>query len=227
MDVNPTRTTGTGTGATTKTAAATDEDEKKTSGGALAGDFETFLKLLTTQMRNQDPLKPMDSTEFVAQLASFSAVEQQVRSNDKLESILDVLSGGNSAGLAQWIGRDVRVAAKAAYAGAPVEVAVEPAEGADTAVLVVKNDFGAEVARVAVPPGTTDVTWDGTTSTGAAAAHGNYGFTLESFADDKSLGTSPGKVYSKVQEVRVVDGSPVLVVADGTQVPVDEVSGLR
>ena len=223
MDVTSSSTTGSGAAAAAKSKTSTESAAE----GAMTADFDTFLKLLTTQLKYQDPLQPMESTEFVAQLASFSAVEQQVRSNDKLESILDVLSGGNSAGLAQWIGRDVRVAAKAAFAGQPVKVAVEPAEGADTAVLVVKNDFGTEVARVAVAPGATEATWDGTTATGAAAAHGNYGFTLESFADDKSLGTSPGKVYSKVQEVRVIDGSPVLVVADGTQVPVDEVSGLR
>ena len=54
------------------------------SANEMAGDFETFLKLLTAQLRNQDPLQPMDSTEFVAQLASFSAVEQQVRANDRL-----------------------------------------------------------------------------------------------------------------------------------------------
>ena len=101
-------------------------------------------------MRNQDPLKPMDSTEFVAQLASFSAVEQQIRANDRLQGILDVLSGGSPAGLAEWIGREVRVAAKADFAGAPVEVAVAPAEGADKAVLVVRNDFGSVVARLPV-----------------------------------------------------------------------------
>ena len=214
------------TGTTAKSKADT-TDTSTSSKSAISGDFETFLKLLTTQMTNQDPLKPMDSTEFVAQLASFSAVEQQVKSNDKLESILDVLSGGNSAGLAQWIGRDVRAAAKAAYAGQPIEVGVEPAEGADTAVLVVRNDFGTEVARIAVAPGATEVTWDGTTAAGTAAAHGNYGFTLMSYADDNLRGTSAGKVYTEVKEVRLVDGSPVLVVADGSQVPVDEITGLR
>ena len=122
MEITPT-TTGTGAGyGSTKTsteAAAT----------AVTGDFATFLTLLTTQMRNQDPLKPMDSTEFVAQLASFSAVEQQIRANDRLDGILEVLSGGSPAGLAEWIGRDVRVAAKADFTGEPIEVGVAPAAG--------------------------------------------------------------------------------------------------
>ena len=163
MEINPTTTTG-----TTGTKAAT---ENATT-GAVTGDFQTFLTLLTTQMRNQDPLKPMDSTEFVAQLASFSAVEQQIRSNDRLQGILDVLSGGSTAGLAEWIGREVRVAAKASFAGAPVDVGVTSVEGADRAVLVVKNDFDSVVARVPVQPGASDVSWDGKDEMGNSVAHG-------------------------------------------------------
>ena len=113
-------------------SAATPSSSTGADSAASAGDFHTFLTLLTTQMKNQDPLKPMDSTEFVSQLASFSTVEQQVKTNDRLQGILDAVSGGSPAGLAEWIGRDVRVAAKADYEGAPVEVAVTPHEGADT-----------------------------------------------------------------------------------------------
>jgi flagellar basal-body rod modification protein FlgD len=207
-------------------AAAKSADAGETT-GAVAGDFQTFLTLLTTQMRNQDPLKPMDSTEFVAQLASFSAVEQQIRANDRLQGILDVLSGGSTAGLAQWIGREVRAAAKADYAGQPVDVAVEAADGADRAVLVVKNDFEQVVARVPVEAGAGIVAWDGTDASGAAAAHGRYGFALESYEGDTLIDTSPGKVFTPVTEVRVEDGQPVLVVGDGSQVPLSEIGGIR
>jgi flagellar basal-body rod modification protein FlgD len=208
--------------ATSKAAAATE-----TAATAVTGDFQTFLTLLTTQMKNQDPLKPMDSTEFVAQLASFSAVEQQIRANDRLQGILDVLSGGGAAGLAEWIGREVRVAAKADFAGEPVEVAVEAADGADRGVLVVRNDFDQVVARLPVEADAGTVTWDGTDASGAQAAHGRYGFSLESYAGDTLLDTQPGKVFTSVNEVRMVDGRSVLVVADGTQVPLSEVGGIR
>jgi flagellar basal-body rod modification protein FlgD len=53
-------------------------------------DYQTFLKLLVTEMKNQDPTKPMESTEYVAQLANFSNVEQAVRTNAKLDQILQV-----------------------------------------------------------------------------------------------------------------------------------------
>lgn len=51
-------------------------------------DYESFLKLLIAQLKNQDPTKPMDSTQFVSQLASFSAVEQQVATNTRLDQLL-------------------------------------------------------------------------------------------------------------------------------------------
>ena len=195
--------------------------------GAATGDFQTFLTLLTTQMRNQDPLKPIDSTEFVAQLASFSAVEQQIRANDRLQGILDVLSGGSPAGLAEWIGREVRVAAEADFEGAPIEVALEPAEGADRAFLVVRNDFGTEVARLPVAADARAAVWDGRDAMGGMAAHGSYAFTLESYAGEALAGTSPGKVFRRVEEVRLADGAPVLVLDGGTQVPAAEIAGLR
>jgi flagellar basal-body rod modification protein FlgD len=53
-------------------------------------DYQTFLKLLVTEMKNQDPTKPMESTEYVAQLANFSNVEQNVRTNAKLDQIMQI-----------------------------------------------------------------------------------------------------------------------------------------
>lgn len=67
---------------TTATVATTSSARTKTV------DFQAFLTLLIAQLKNQDPTKPMDSTQFVSQLASFSAVEQQVASNTKLDQLL-------------------------------------------------------------------------------------------------------------------------------------------
>jgi flagellar basal-body rod modification protein FlgD len=214
------------TPATSATPAPT-KTADPASTGAVTGDFQTFLTLLTTQMRNQDPLKPLESTEFVAQLASFSGVEQQIRANDRLESILEALSGGTAAGLAAWIGREVRAPAKAAFAGEPVEVGITPVEDGNKGVLVVKNDFGQEVARLPVEAGAETVTWDGRNDLGDPAAHGLYGFTLESYQGETLLGSQPGAVFTTVSEVRIADGAAVLVTADGTQVPLDQISGLR
>ncbi|CAM1632615.1 Flagellar hook capping protein [Bartonella apis] len=78
-----TSNTGTTTGSTTATSSK--------DGKAPTADYNTFIKLLIAQMKNQDPTKPMDSTEFVSQLASFSAVEQQTQTNTKLDSMAQSL----------------------------------------------------------------------------------------------------------------------------------------
>ena len=207
-----------------KPAAA---EKRDASAGGVAGDFETFLTLLTSQMKNQDPVKPMESTEFVAQLASFSAVEQQVRTNDRLNDIVSALSGGSSAGLAEWIGREVRAPVKAEFNGDPIDVGVAADAKADKAVLVVRNDFDQVVARRSFDPAAETVAWDGLSDLGTPLASGSYGFSVESYDGETLLGTTAGSVFAEVSEVRIADGAPVLVLAGGAQVRLDEVEGVR
>lgn len=73
-------------------ATGTAAQAARGSSRAPAADYDTFLTLLVTQMKNQDPLNPTDNTEYIAQLASFSAVEQQTQTNDKLDLILSYMS---------------------------------------------------------------------------------------------------------------------------------------
>ena len=218
-------------GSTGPTAATTTPrpaaSATETTGGTIAADFQTFLTLLTTQMRNQDPLSPTDSTEYMSQLASFSGVEQQVRTNERLDTIISALGNGSSAGLAAWIGREVRAPASAAYDGMPIAVGVTPNADADRAVLVVTNAFGNEVASRTVPADATEAVWDGTDALGNPAPHGDYAFALRSYAGDTLLGTEAGTVYTTVREVRIADGTTTLVLADGTEVPVDAITALR
>lgn len=75
-----------------------------TAAPAVTADYNTFLKLLVTQLQTQDPLNPTDNTEFIAQLASFSAVEQQTQTNGKLDKMLAYLNAGEGASL---IGKQV------------------------------------------------------------------------------------------------------------------------
>ena len=80
-------------------ATGTTETKSKT-----AVDYESFLKLLVAEMKNQDPTKPMESTDFVAQLATFSQVEQSVQSNSKLDQILQSTALSQAGSL---IGREI------------------------------------------------------------------------------------------------------------------------
>ena len=85
-------------------AARNSYNTNTTTTSAITADYNTFLKLLVTQLQSQDPLNPTDNTEFIAQLASFSAVEQQTQTNDKLDLMLSYLNAGEGSSL---IGKQV------------------------------------------------------------------------------------------------------------------------
>ncbi|MEX0969304.1 MAG: flagellar hook capping FlgD N-terminal domain-containing protein [Paracoccaceae bacterium] len=194
---------------------------------SVTGDFETFLKLLTTQMRNQDPLNPSDSTEFVAQLASFSAVEQQVQSNAKLDSLVAAFSGRAASGLSEWIGQQVRHAGKADYADRPLDVQVAIDARADRAVMVVRNASGDEVQRLPVGLENDIAIWTGMRADGTQAPAGRYSFEIESFAEDRLLSKNAGMVFDTVREARLNGGRIELVFADGAAMNADDVTAVR
>ncbi|MEX0955118.1 MAG: flagellar hook assembly protein FlgD [Rhizobiaceae bacterium] len=104
------------------TSSATNASAQQAQAGGAAVDYQAFLKLLVAEMKNQDPTEPMDSTQYVAQLASFSQVEQSVQINKKLEQLLktsavaqaDALLGHtitSADGLAKGVVAEVRLTA--------------------------------------------------------------------------------------------------------------------
>ena len=78
----------------------------------ISSDFQTFLRMMTAQMQNQDPLNPMEASDFAVQLATFSGVEQQVRSNDLLAGLSDQMSLMGVSQLAGWVGMEARTGAR-------------------------------------------------------------------------------------------------------------------
>jgi len=196
-------------------------------GRAVAeADFETFLSLLTAQMRNQDPLKPLESTEFVAQLASFSAVEQQIRSNERLDEIFDALSGGPGAGLADWIGMEAETTAAARHEGGPLDLKVSPAAGADRAALEVFDVDGRALGTAPVDPKAEEIAWDGRVS-GAAVGPGTYRYEIAYFAGESRLSAEPARRDVRITDLRFGPEGPTLGLAGGGALAPAEVSALR
>ncbi len=205
------------------TPTATPESDK----AVLSSDFETFLKMLTAQVQNQDPLNPVDSTEYATQLATFSSVEQQVLTNDLLRDMSSALNGNALQSLSSWIGMEGLVRAPAMFEGKPVSIRPDYAEGADRAALVVKNRDGTEVQRYNIDVGQEQILWGGADETGATLPEGIYRFDVESYAGDSLLSTRVAQVYSEVQEVRNDGGTIKIRLADGTETTEEQVSGLR
>jgi flagellar basal-body rod modification protein FlgD len=133
----------------------------------LASNFETFLSLLTSQLKNQDPLSPVDSNQFTAQLTQMAGVEQQLLTNELLKGMLAGINGGGLGEAATYIGKE----ATAAWSATKVKDgdatwSYEIARDADSAKLQVLDGAGKVVWEGDAPDRTTgvhDFTWDGGT----------------------------------------------------------------
>jgi flagellar basal-body rod modification protein FlgD len=150
----------------TRTSAASQVPEDKS---VITSDFEAFLKLLTTQMKNQDPLNPMESQEFATQLATFSGVEQQVRTNELLEALS---SGFGTLGMGQlgdWIGMEAMAQVPAVFTGDPIAFQSNPASGAERTELVVTDTDGNVMQRMPIPLTDATMEWAGTAGAGRTA----------------------------------------------------------
>ena len=145
---------------------------------------QDFFQLMIAQIRNQDPTQPMDSEQYLAQLAQFSTVNgiQQLQSSfDRLAGTLQSL---NALQASSMVGRDVMIGSDRAYLeqGGPVEGSVELPGYTDNMVLSVLDGAGAEVARVPLGnhgAGVLDFSWDGTGHGGAALGDGLYQLRVE------------------------------------------------
>lgn len=210
-----TPSTGLMTAAKTNAAAATEETKKPTV------DYESFLKLLTAQLRNQDPLAPMDATQFMTQLAQLSTVEQSMRSNDTLGKVLDTLKSSGMRMDMALLGRKVEVASDQLSLTDGKAQAAYTVEGTPASVkLEVLNSAGSVVysSPGSLKTGRQVFDWTGRTASGSTAPDGVY--TLRVTAKDKdgkALNTAT-VVTDTVAEVRSVDGASKFVLKNGATV---------
>lgn len=195
--------------------------------GVISSDFETFLKMLSTQLQNQDPLNPVESSDYAVQLATFSSVEQQVLTNDRLQDLANQIQTSGMSDLAGWVGMEAQSLGAGYYDGGPVTVMSDPPTAADRAVLVVRDADGDVVFRKDMPLTSGPYQWSGETATGGKAPIGAYKFELESSANGETLSTDPLPSYSRVTEARRTDTGTMLVLESGAQVDAGDVIGLR
>ncbi|WP_424977637.1 flagellar hook capping FlgD N-terminal domain-containing protein [Leisingera sp. S232] len=203
---------------------------QKTSG--LTSDFETFVKMLTAQATNQDPLQPMDSTEYAAQLAQFSMVEQQTHTNTLLEELQSQLGlstmAASMTALSGWVGMEARAVAPGYFDGTnPITIAPNPAAAADSVTLVVRDSNGTEVQKIDLPVSADLYEWDGLDSDGTPLETGEYIFSVESHEGDDLLLEEYAEIYFKVNETQMQGSEVGLVSEGGSVVLASSVSALR
>jgi len=185
----------------------------------LASNFETFLTLLTSQLKNQDPLSPVDSNQFTAQLTQMAGVEQQLLTNDLLKSLLAAQGGGGLANAATYIGKEATAAWSATkFTGGEATWSYELASNAASATLQVLDGSGKVVWSGPAPDRTTglhDFTWDGKATSGNNAQNGQV-YSLRVVAQNGAGGSIDSQVLmrGRITGVELYDGVPYLTVGN-------------
>lgn len=211
----------------TTTAAATAQPTAAVR-PQISSDFETFLKMLTVQMQNQDPLNPVDSSDYAVQLATFSSVEQQVQTNDLLRGLQSQMGASDMAEMANWVGKEARSTGSVYVNGSPVTLYPTMAAGAERAEIVITNSSGVEVGKFTIPTTGAPFEWAGVTTDGYPYPTDTYTFDVLSYSGQDFLGTAPAASYAPVTEVRrTSDGGTVVVLAGQIEVAAADITALR
>ena len=184
----------------------------------IAGNFQTFLSLLTTQLKNQNPLDPLDTNQFTQQLVQFAQVEQQLKQNEQLAALVAMERTAQATTALAYVGQTVVVDGQTAALkdGQATWSFVAPKPVA--AAITVKSATGQTVysGNFTINTGTQNFTWDGRDNSGVKWPDGNY--TLSVTAKDAS-GQSvaiSSEVQGVVDSVDVTKSPPVLSIGGQT-----------
>jgi flagellar basal-body rod modification protein FlgD len=213
------------TSATSSASAAIAQTKAATTGGSSSSssdsqtglNYNTFLKLLTAQLQNQDPLAPMDATQFMNQLAQLSTVEQSMKTNDTLGQVLDTLKSTGMRMDMAYIGRTVEASSnQLTLSGGTAQTAYTVDGKPATVKIEVQNSAGSTIysADGSTQGGRQVFAWtDGTT-----AADGVY--TVKVTAKDSSGNAlnAATVISDTVKEVLTDNGTTKLVLKNGATV---------
>ncbi|MDQ7018481.1 MAG: flagellar hook assembly protein FlgD [Robiginitomaculum sp.] len=176
----------------------------QTATAGLANNFDTFLTLLTEQLKNQDPLSPLDSTQFVDQLVQFSGVEQQINQNKNLESLINLNAANSATAAVGFIGKEVDVLnTTAPLANGNAQWSYATQSDAASVSILVKDANGKVVFKADgnTATGTHTFNWDGRDNVGTLLADGNYDLEVSALDNDGNL------VSTSVTTTRVITGA--------------------
>lgn len=205
-------------------AAATASTQNKP---AISSDFDTFLKLLTAQLKHQDPLNPMEGTEFAVQLATFSGVEQQAHTNKLLNQMIGQMGGGGLGQVAHMIGKEARTTAPVWFGDKALTLDVGPDPLADSVTLVTRNESGREVAREEIGPGSGQIDWFGRDGDGKKLPDGRYSFVIESSRNGEVIRENEVGTFALITEARTDPEGVRLIFEGGGSALASEVDALR
>jgi flagellar basal-body rod modification protein FlgD len=192
----------------------------------LNEDLNQFLNLLVTQLKNQDPLDPMDSSEFTSQLVQYASVEQQIYQNSHLEDLVALEETAQVATMVDYLGTTIQANGNTFFlenGASKFSYALET--NSKETLLTIVNEAG---ETVFTGPGSNEAgyheyEWDGKDSNGIQVEDGIYGVSVSAVdTTNESIGVSQ-TVYGRVTGAGAENGDVVLYLGDSIAVPLDAV----
>jgi flagellar basal-body rod modification protein FlgD len=169
--------------------------------------LNTFLKLMVTQLNNQDPFKPMENGDFLGQIAQFGSVTGLEKLNQNFESLAGSISSGQALQAGGLIGREVLVPTNAGYLvpGEGIRGQVEIGQSTPAVNVRITDIYGGLVKEIPLgpsPAGPVQFKWDGTTSTGDNAQPGIYSISVDAAYGEKQVAQQT-QLFAKVESVNL------------------------
>jgi flagellar basal-body rod modification protein FlgD len=208
--------------------AATSSGSGSASKPMIAQNFDSFLLLLTTQLKNQSPLDPLDTNQFTQQLVQFASVEQQLKSNDTLSALLTSAKSSTASNAANFVGLQITAdGATSRLSEGKAEWTLNPARNAAQATITIRDKAGSVVATQTkgLAAGAQSFSWDGRTSTGTLAPDGDYTIAVTARDAAGQAVTVKSEIAGRVSSVDLSGDGPVLLVGN-LRVPLAQVKAI-
>jgi flagellar basal-body rod modification protein FlgD len=197
----------------------------------LSGDFNTFLTLLTTQLQNQDPLSPMDTSQFTSQLVEFASVEQQINMNTNLQALISMQQTSDSLQALQLVGANVTINSNTATLS---EATSSPATwgfsspSPATGAVTITSSTGqvAYTGSTSLSAGSQTYTWNGQGNNGVTWPDGNYTLTITATGANGQPVTVSTQVQGTISSVNITQNPPMITVG-GQNYPISAIQSIN
>lgn len=209
---------------TSGTAAQNGQIPASSDNQTVAANFQQFLTLLTTQLKNQNPLDPMDTNQFTQQLVQFAQVEQQLKSNEQLTNLVSLQKTAQSTQALQIVGQTVGVAGDTAPLFDNKAVWTLNVPKVSTVKVNIQDTTGQTVfsGSYTMNPGKQNFVWDGKDMSGTQRPDGNYKMVIAATDASGQPVTVTQEIEAQVDSVDLTADPPLLSIA-GSNYTLDKI----
>jgi flagellar basal-body rod modification protein FlgD len=213
---------GSVTSALNSTSSASSGDQQM-----IAGNFQLFLQLLTTQLKNQDPTSPLDTNQFTQQLVQFASVEQQLKTNTNLDALVALNKSQQATASLNFVGAKVIADGSASEYkdGVAVWNVTSPVAATATVSVLDANGNTVWTDKQTLQQGIQSYAWNGRTSTGQLAPEGSYTNKIDA-QDSEGMPVTTSTDFSGTVTGVDLSGSEPLLLVGSTYLKVNQIKGI-